>query len=270
MSLDRAINILVTITLIEMMVLLGLQVTFTELAQAAKNWWLLARAAMANYVLFPAVTIALLMLFDVGPMLAAGFLVLAVCPGAPYGPRFAVIACANVPIAVGLMAILAGTSTIVSPALLHVLLPWVSGGEAPQIDMVGMLGALLATQLLPLLLGLTVKHRRPQFANRLLTSARDRQQRVEPERRRTHLGHPIPYADGHPNCGLRRDADFVGREPSASTVNGPRGRCSSANCACAAEFCATTRHGANARCRSRPGRRRRAESDRSTCRPRCR
>ena len=51
MSLDRAINILVTITLIEMMVLLGLQVTFTELAQAAKNRWLLARAAMANYVL---------------------------------------------------------------------------------------------------------------------------------------------------------------------------------------------------------------------------
>jgi len=31
-----------------------------------------------------------------------------------------------------------------------------------------MLGALLAMQLLPLLLGLTVKHRRPQFANRLL------------------------------------------------------------------------------------------------------
>jgi hypothetical protein len=32
MSLDRVINILVTITLIEMMVLVGLQVTFTELA----------------------------------------------------------------------------------------------------------------------------------------------------------------------------------------------------------------------------------------------
>jgi transposase len=70
------------------------------------------------------------------------------------------------------MVILAGTSTIVSPALLHVLLPWVSGGEAPQIDAVGMLGALLAMQLLPLLLGLTVKHWRPQFANRLLIPTR--------------------------------------------------------------------------------------------------
>jgi bile acid:Na+ symporter, BASS family len=168
MSLDRAINILVTITLIEMMVLVGLRVTFADLAATAKNWRLVARAAVANYVLVPAVTVALLMLFHAGAMVAAGFLVLAVCPGAPYGPPFAAIARANVPVAVGLMAILAGTSTIVSPALLHVLLPLVSGGEAPQIDLVGMLGALLATQLLPLLLGLAVRHRRPQVADRLL------------------------------------------------------------------------------------------------------
>ena len=168
MSLDRVINILITITLIEMMVLVGLRVTFTELAQTAKKPRLVARAAMANYLLFPGVTIALLMLFDVGPMVAAGFLVLAVCPGAPYGPPFAGIARANVPLAVGLMAILAGTSTIISPALLHVLLPWVSGREAPHIDLIGMLDALLATQLLPLLLGLLVRHRRPQLADRLL------------------------------------------------------------------------------------------------------
>jgi BASS family bile acid:Na+ symporter len=169
MSLDRVINILVTITLIEMMALVGLRVTFAELIQTAKNWRLIARAAMANYVLFPAVAIALLMLFDVGSMVAAGFLVLAVCPGAPYGPPFAGIARANVPVAVGLMAILAGTSTIISPALLHALLPRVSGGEAPQIDLIGMLAALLATQLLPLLLGLMVRHRRQQLADRLLT-----------------------------------------------------------------------------------------------------
>jgi bile acid:Na+ symporter, BASS family len=162
------INILVTITLVEMMVLVGLRVTFTELAQIAKDWPQVARAAMANYLLFPGVTIALLMLFDVGAMVAAGFLVLAVCPGAPYGPPFAAIARANVPAAVGLMAILAGTSTIISPTLLHVLLPWVSGGEAPQISLIEMLSALLVTQLLPLLLGLMVRHRRPQLVDRLV------------------------------------------------------------------------------------------------------
>jgi bile acid:Na+ symporter, BASS family len=168
MSLDRVINILVTITLIEMMVLVGLRVTLTELAQTAKSRRLIARAMIANYLLFPIVTIVLLISFDVGPMIAAGFLVLAVCPGAPYGPPFAAIARANVPVAVGLMAILAGTSAIISPALLHVLLPWIAGGEAPQVELIGMLGTLLATQLLPLLLGLMVRYRRPQLADRLL------------------------------------------------------------------------------------------------------
>ena len=168
MSLDRAINILVTIALVEMMVLVGLRVTFADLASTAKNWRLVARATVANYVLVPAVTVILLMLFHVGAMVAAGFIVLAVCPGAPYGPPLVEIARANVSLAVGQMAILAGTSTIISPALLHVLLPWVSGAAAPQMDLVGMLSALLATQLLPLLLGLTVKHRQPQLANRLL------------------------------------------------------------------------------------------------------
>src|SRR5262245_25935930 len=60
MSLDRLINILVTITLIEMMVLIGLRVTFAEIAGTVRNWRLVARAAAANYVLVPVAAIALL------------------------------------------------------------------------------------------------------------------------------------------------------------------------------------------------------------------
>ncbi len=101
-------------------------------------------------------------------MAATGFLILAVCPGAPYGPPFAGIARANVSAAVGLMAILAGSSAIVSPVLLNVLLPIVSRGEGARIDLIAMLGALLITQLLPLLVGLLVRHWSPQAAQRLL------------------------------------------------------------------------------------------------------
>jgi len=168
MSLDQLINILVTVTLIEMMMLVGMQATFAELAQTARDWRLVARAAAANYIFVPAVAIALLMLFNASPAIAAGFLVLAVCPGAPFGPPLAGIARGNVPLAVGLMVILAGSSAVISPILLQVLLPWVSGGEAPHIDLLGIVRALLVTQLLTLLLGLTVRHWRPPLAERLL------------------------------------------------------------------------------------------------------
>ena len=60
MSLDGVINILVTITLIEMMVLIGLQATFTELVQTARNLRLVAWAAAANYLFVPGVAIGLL------------------------------------------------------------------------------------------------------------------------------------------------------------------------------------------------------------------
>jgi len=169
MSLDRLINILVTITLIEMMVLIGLRVTFAEIAGTVRDWRLLGWAAAANYLLVPAAAIVLLVVFDVSPAIAAGFLILAVCPGAPFGPPFVGIARANVSMAVGLMVVLAASSAIVSPVLLLVLLPWVSGGEAPRIDLIAMVGALLVTQLLPLLVGLLVRHRFPRLADSLLS-----------------------------------------------------------------------------------------------------
>ena len=166
MSLDRLINLLVTIAVVELMVLTGLKVAFAEIARSAGGWRLVARAALANYLLVPARALVLLLLFDAAPMVAAGFLVLAVCPGAPFGPLFAGIARADVPQAVGLMVILAGSSAIVSPLLL-LLLARLFGREALRIDPVGMVGALLIAQLLPLLFGLLLRHRSPQLAERL-------------------------------------------------------------------------------------------------------
>jgi bile acid:Na+ symporter, BASS family len=168
MSVDQFINLVVTIALIEMMLLIGLRVSLAELAATLGNGRLVARALAANYLLVPALTVVLLVLFDASPMVAVGFLVLAACPGAPFGPAFAGIAGASVPVAVGMMVVLAASSAVVAPVLLSVLLPWISGGNAPAIDLVGMLGALLVTQLLPLAAGLMVKHRHPRLAARLL------------------------------------------------------------------------------------------------------
>src|SRR5262249_45455519 len=156
MSLDRLINLLVIVTLIEMMVTVGLRVTFAEVTTTAKDRRLVVRALLANYLLVPAVTVALLLLFRANPLVAAGFLVLAVCPGAPFGPPFTAIARGNVPVAVGLMVILAGSSAILSPELLSVLLPLMTEGATVRVDPLGLVATLLATQLLPLLAGLLI------------------------------------------------------------------------------------------------------------------
>jgi BASS family bile acid:Na+ symporter len=165
--IDRLINILVMITLIEMMVAIGLGVTFVDLTTVCRNWRLVGRAALANYVCVPAVTVGLLLLFAAQPMIAAGFLILAVCPGAPYGPAFTAIAKGNVTVAVGLMVILAGSSAILAPLLLYYLLPIVSETEPLAVDAAGIVGTLLVTQLVPLGVGVALRQWRPTVADQL-------------------------------------------------------------------------------------------------------
>jgi BASS family bile acid:Na+ symporter len=167
MTIDQLINILVTITLIEMMVAIGLSVPFADLAGTARSWWLVGQALLANYVCVPAATVGLLLLFDPHPMVAAGFLILAVCPGAPYGPPFAAVAKGNVAVAVGLMVILAGSSAILSPILLQFLLPLVAGNEPLTVDAQKIVVTLLVTQLVPLGVGVALRQWRPALADRL-------------------------------------------------------------------------------------------------------
>ena len=127
MSVDRLINVLVTVMLVEMMVAIGLSVTFADLAAVVRNWRLVLQAGIANYICIPVITLALLKLFaPASALVSAGFIILAVCPGAPFGPPCAKIAKGNVAAAVGLMVILAGSSALLAPLLLGVLLPFVS------------------------------------------------------------------------------------------------------------------------------------------------
>ena len=167
MSIDQFVNLLATVTLFEMMVTIGLRVAITEVASVAKDWRAVAGAGLANYVIVPLVALGLLLLFHAAPLVAAGFLIAAVCPGAPYGPPFTGIAKGNVAVAVGLMTLLAGSSALLAPLLLRLLLPLASGDAQVQIDVAKMIGTLLGAQLLPLGIGLFLRHRRPALADRL-------------------------------------------------------------------------------------------------------
>lgn len=167
MNINQIINILAMVTLIEMMVTIGLGVTLAEVIGVARDWRFLTRAAIANYILVPAAAICLLFLFKAKPMVAAGFLVAAVCPGAPYGPPFTTVAKGKVPLAIGLMAVLAGSSAILAPLLLMILLPVVAGDQSLKINALKMISTLALSQFLPLCIGLFIRQRSPELAEKL-------------------------------------------------------------------------------------------------------
>ncbi len=167
MPIDRIVSVMVNVTLIQLMVTIGLGVTTSQIAAVAANARLVAAAALANYVVVPLCAVALLLLFGSPAFVAAGFLIVAVCPGAPYGPPFTALAKGDVPVSVGLMALLAASSAFLSPLALKLVLPLTAGDRTLTIDIVKMDATLLATQLLPLAAGLLIRARRPELAERL-------------------------------------------------------------------------------------------------------
>ena len=167
------ITLLVAITLMEMMFAMGLRLDFTGLANSiAGNPGLVARAVFLNYLIIPGLTLVMLWFFSPPLFVSAGFLILAVCPGAPYGPPFTAIARGNLNFSIGLMIILAGSSAIFAPLLLHLLLSLISHEKLVlEIDLYKLISTLFLVQLVPLGLGLSVKQWKPAFAEKIEKSA---------------------------------------------------------------------------------------------------
>jgi BASS family bile acid:Na+ symporter len=150
---------LVNVTaLVAIMLSMGLQVKWQAVRASTRPVLLVVLGLLANYVLVPAVTLGLLPLFQADPMVPAGFFILAVCPGAPIGPPVTGIARGNVPWAIGMMTILAGSSVFLSPALLSVLLAWTAPASDLRIDYFALLRTLLVAQMFPLVVGLSIHH----------------------------------------------------------------------------------------------------------------
>jgi BASS family bile acid:Na+ symporter len=165
---DRLINILAGVTLVELMLTIGLGATLADVLAVARDWRGVIRAALANYVLVPAAAVGLVLLFHAHPLVAAGVMVVAVCPGAPYAPPFTALAKGDVARAIGLMVILAGSSALLAPLLLRFLLPFVSRGGGPvNVDSGRIVSTLALIQFIPLCVGLGIAAYRPALARRL-------------------------------------------------------------------------------------------------------
>jgi BASS family bile acid:Na+ symporter len=128
---------------------------------------LLARAALANYVLVPTAAVLLLYLFQTDPMVSAGFFLVAVCPAAPFAPPLTAMAKDDVHVSVGLTVILAASSVILAPILLSFLLPLMARGANLKIDMFKIVTTLLMTQILPLGIGMLGRSRLLKYAEKL-------------------------------------------------------------------------------------------------------
>jgi predicted Na+-dependent transporter len=135
------------------MLSMGLSLTVSQILQPLRNTRLVIMALAANFVIVPAVAFALSRIIPLDQSVQIGLLLLGTAAGAPFLPKLAQIAKANVAFSVGLMTILIIVTIVYLPIVLPLLLPGV------EVDAGKIALTLIVTMLVPLLIGLFIKAR---------------------------------------------------------------------------------------------------------------
>lgn len=141
---------------------MGLKLSVSQVVDALGERRLLVNSLAVNLVAIPLIAYALVRTVSVETGFAAGIVLLAVSPGAPFGPKLAEISDSDVAFASGLMVILCILSVITIPVSLLLLLP----GDV-AVDPLAIGRMVLSIQLVPLLLGLGISFALPSLVNRL-------------------------------------------------------------------------------------------------------
>ncbi|QLD86511.1 sodium symporter [Natronomonas halophila] len=159
---EAVVEFVTTVFVLSTMFSMGVKLSVSQLLDALRERQLLVKSLAVNLVAVPLIAYLLVRTVSVETGFAAGIVLLAVSPGAPFGPKLAEISDSDVAFASGLMAILCMLSVVTIPVSLLLLLP----GDV-TVDPLAIGRMVLGIQLVPLLLGLGTSFALPSLAERL-------------------------------------------------------------------------------------------------------
>jgi len=139
----------------------GLSLTVSEILAPLGRGKLVALALLANFVLMPLAALVIARVLRLDQPLGIALLLLGAAAGAPFLPKLASIAKANLAFSVGLMVLLMVLTVAYMPLVLPLLIRGVS------VDPMNIARSLLLLMLLPLAIGLGVKARFEKVAQRV-------------------------------------------------------------------------------------------------------
>ncbi|MEO8425739.1 MAG: bile acid transporter [Verrucomicrobiota bacterium] len=167
MDTSTIIRLLTTASLGGLLMAVGLRLTWPEIREAIRKshlGWVLP----VNFVLVPALTLAMARLIQAPANLAVGMLLLAAAPFAPVVPTFAKMARGDLALAAGLTAMFPFLSAFLTPLVCAVGLKALPGTASLNFNFFIILVVLLATITLPLATGLAINHYLAAIGRRLL------------------------------------------------------------------------------------------------------
>ena len=127
----------------------------------------LAVGIVAQWLLLPALTLALVLIVQPPPTFAAGMMLIAACPGGNVSNYFAMVARGNAVLSVALTTIATVACALLTPLLFVTGMRLIDNpGDPLRVPLGGMLALLFWTVVLPLAAGVAMQRFVPQWAGR--------------------------------------------------------------------------------------------------------
>ncbi len=156
----------IMISVILLMFGVGMNTSFSQIIDAVRQFGAILRGVLANFLVTPLVIYLVLLALPLPPDIKIGIMLMAAAPVAPMAPQFVAGARGDVAYGVGLMVVVALLSVVLTPLILGLALPESEKGIA--LDPMQIVQTLVIVQLIPISIGLAIRQRRPDWAERLL------------------------------------------------------------------------------------------------------
>jgi BASS family bile acid:Na+ symporter len=151
--LSKIIPIAMLVFVVSSMLAVGLSLTVRQIWSPLRNGKVVSLALLANFALTPLAAFVIARLLRLDQPLAVALLLLGTAAGAPFLPKLATVAKADLAFSVGLMVLLMVLTVAYMPLVLPLLL------EGVSVDPLKIARSLVLLMLLPLAIGLAVKAR---------------------------------------------------------------------------------------------------------------
>lgn len=146
-------NIFSLFFIVGSMIALGLSLFFQDIIAPLRNWSLVWRMLLGNFLLVPILAFGISQLFSLDAGYETGMIVIGLCAGAPFIPKLIEMAHGDVASSVGVMVLLLIGTVIFVPIALPLLMP------SAKVDPMQIAGNLVVLMFLPLAIALLVHTR---------------------------------------------------------------------------------------------------------------
>ena len=165
--MDLLVSIFLPLSLAIIMVSLGVGLTPADFRRVAERPWAFTIGAACQIVMIPVFAFLIVKLFGLTGPIAAGIMLLALCPGGVTSNVVSKLANGDVALSVSLTALISLLSILTVPFLIGWSVVHFMGAEAPEISTTRLAIAMFLLTTLPVSLGMLLRYVLPAFADRV-------------------------------------------------------------------------------------------------------